>query len=135
MGTSSKAPTSVKAAQALFFANTVIWLLLGITSLGRLAGSSTGQSTAMLMVALLMFGNAGAMLVAGAGIGKQRRPFYTFGLAVLVINIILTFTDQIGVLDFISLVIDVVLLGLLIVTRARFLSVRWAKPSVSHCHA
>ena len=59
MATSSKAPTSVKAAQALFFANAVIWLLLGITSLGRLAGSSTSQTTAMLIVALLMFGNAG----------------------------------------------------------------------------
>ena len=124
MATSSKAPTSVKAAQALFFANAVIWLLLGITSLGRLAGSSTSQTTAMLIVALLMFGNAGAMLVAGVGIGKQHRLFYFFGLAVLVINIILTVTDQFGVLDFITLVIDVVLLGLLIVTRARYLSAR-----------
>jgi len=124
MGISSKAPTSVKAAQTLFFVNAVIWLLLGITSLSRLAGSSTGQTTTMWIVALLMFGNAGAMLVAGVGIGKQRRLFYTSGLAVLVINIILTFTDQFGVLDFITLVIDVVLLGLLIVTRARYLSVR-----------
>ena len=93
MGFSPNAPTSVKAAQALFFANAVIWLLLGITSLGRLAGNSTGQTMTMFIVALLMFGNAGAMLVAGVGIGKQRRLFYYLGLAVLVINIILTFTD------------------------------------------
>ena len=59
MGISSKAPTSVKAAQTLFFVNAVIWLLLGITSLSRLAGSSTGQTTTMWIVALLMFGNAG----------------------------------------------------------------------------
>ena len=73
MGFSPNAPTSIKAAQALFLVNAIIWLLLGITSLGRLAGSSTDQSTALLMAALLMFGNAGAMLVAGVGIGKQRR--------------------------------------------------------------
>ena len=124
MGFSPNAPTSVKAAQALFFANAVIWLLLGITSLGRLAGSSTGQTTAMLMVVLLMFGNASAMLVAGAGIGKQHRLFYTFGLAVLAINIILTVTDQFGLLDFITLAIDVVLLALLLVTRARYSTAR-----------
>ena len=63
MGFAPNALTSVKAAQVLFFVNAATWLLLGITS----------HTTARLIVALLMFGNAGAMLVAGVGIGNQRR--------------------------------------------------------------
>ncbi len=61
-----------------------------------------------------MIGNAGAMLAAGIGIGRRRRLNYGFAFLVLAVNIVLTLTDQFGLLDVVTLVIDLILLGLLI---------------------
>ena len=110
----------MKAAQALFYFNTAIWLIFGIASLVKLAESSSGQPVILWVVGVLMFGNAAAMLLAGLGLGARRRLYYYFALAVLGVNILLTFTDQFGILDFATLVIDVVLFGLLIATRGLY---------------
>ena len=124
MRTSSKVPNSVIATQSLFFINAAIWLLFGVVSLTRMATGSSDQTITTLVVAILMFGNVGAMLLAGIGLGRRQRLFYYFGIALLAVNIILTVTDGFGIFDFVTLVIDVVLLGLLIATRSRYLMVR-----------
>jgi hypothetical protein len=109
----------VKATQWMFYLNAIIWLVIGIVSLARmLNGTSTGQITA-LFVGVLMLGNVGAMLLAGYGIGRQWKLFYIFGFAVLFINIILTVTDQFGLIDLVTLIYDLALLGLLVVTRLK----------------
>lgn len=107
-------------ARGLFFLNAAIWLVLGVVSLVRLGGSEGGVVVA-LVVAVLMFGNAGAMALSGALLGKRKLPFYLFALAVLAVNIVLTFTDQVGALDWITFAIDVVLVGILVVGRRQFL--------------
>ena len=114
-------PAALLASQILFFLNAVIWLAFGVITLARMAASS-GQALTMLIVALLMFGNAGAMLLAGWGLGSRRRVFYFLALGVLAINILLTFTDQFGLLDFLTLLIDVCLLGLLLFTRRIYIT-------------
>jgi len=117
---SPKALNSVLVAQALFFLNVAIWSLLGVSTLVRMADRNTGHAITGWIIALLMFGNAGAMLWAGVGIGKRQKRFFYFAVAVLAINIILTVTDQFGLLDLITLMFDLVLLGLLIATRKRY---------------
>ena len=114
----------VKTAQILFFVNAAIWLLIGVISMTRILASSSGQHITALVIAILMLGNVGAMLIAGIGIGKRNRWFYYFGILVLLINIILTITDQFGILDFVTLVFDVILLGFLIITRSHFVTIR-----------
>lgn len=69
------------------------------------------------MVGILVFGNAAAMLLAGIVIGWPRRLFYLFALAVLGVNIVLTFTDQVGIWDVLTLLVDLALVGLLIAGR------------------
>jgi len=120
MQITAKTPTSVRLAQGLFFLNTAIWLAIGIISLIRLAGGDTGVSITFWIVAILMFFNASAMFVAGVGVGTQRRFFYYLALALLVVNLILTVTDQFGWLDLLTMLIDLVLLGLLIQTRKNY---------------
>lgn len=110
----SKAPTSVIVAQAMFFLNAAIWILFGVLTLRRMHGSTAW------IVAILMAGNAGAMLLAGWGIGKRQKRFYYLGIAVLAVNIVLTVTDEFGLFDLITLCIDVILLVLLIATRSRY---------------
>ena len=107
-------------AQGLFFLNAAIWVLFGIVSVIRLAGNA-GQGVTAVVVAILMFGNAGAMALSGALLGKRRLLFYLFALAVLAVNIVLTFTDQVGALDWITFAIDLVLLGILLGWRKQFL--------------
>lgn len=114
-------PNLIKAAQLLFVIMAGIWSLLAVISLTRMTSSGSSQLIAALIVAVLMLGNAGAFLMAGIVIGKPNRLFYFFGVMVLAINIILTVTDQFGVLDLITLVIDMVILGLLIATRSYYL--------------
>jgi len=116
----SRAPTAVIAAQALFFLNAAIWLLFGVFSLVRMATRNPDQAMTVWIVAILMFGNAGAMLWAGVGLGKQQKRFYYLAILVLAVNILLTVTDQFGIFDFITLMMDAVLLGLLIATRKRY---------------
>jgi len=69
-----------------------------------------------------MFGNASAMCLAGWGLERRNRWFYAFALVVLGINIILTFTDQVGIYDWITLAIDLILLALLILVRKEYLN-------------
>ena len=115
-------PASVKTAQALFILMGMIWIIFGVATLVRMASNGTNPSISLWVMALLMFGNAGALLFLGWGIGKQSNLFFYLGILVLAANILLTVTDEFGAFDLITLIIDLVLLVLLIVTRSRYLS-------------
>lgn len=93
--------------------NAAIWLVFGIISLVRITNGSPSQTITALVVGILMFGNAVAMLLSGILIGKGKRRYYFLAAAVLVVNIFLTFTDQVGLLDWITLAIDLLLAGFL----------------------
>jgi len=71
-----KAPTPVRMTQGLFLLNAVIWVLLGVTALVRMADGSTSLGGAAWIISILMFANACVMLWVGVGIGKQQRRFY-----------------------------------------------------------
>lgn len=109
-----------KATVGLFGLNAAIWLVLGVTSLYRMGGSGDISQTTALIIAVLMFGNAAGMLLVGFGIARRIKLFFYLALALLGVNVLLTFTDEFGVLDLITLVIDLVLVGLLIINRLTF---------------
>jgi hypothetical protein len=106
----------IKTAQAGFFLNAAIWLALGLWSLPRLA-SKANQAITMLVIAIMMFGNVVAFLFCGLTIGRKSKWFALIAYFVLGVNILLTFTDQVGILDWITLIIDLAVLGLLIAGR------------------
>lgn len=108
-------------ARGLFLLNAAIWLAFGVANLIRMKNDGSVSPLILLIVAILLFVNSGAMLVAAWGIGTRAKLFYYFALLLLVGNIILTFTDEFGTLDFITLLLDFVLLGVLIFYRKVFL--------------
>jgi lysylphosphatidylglycerol synthetase-like protein (DUF2156 family) len=120
VGRSAKTLDLVRIAQSMFFLNALIWLLIGVVSLIRMADGSPDRTITALVIAFLVLGNVAAMLLSGVGLGKQQKRFYYFALAVLVVNIVLTFTDEFGILDFATLIIDVVLVGIVIAARRTF---------------
>ena len=114
---------ALRWAQGLFFLNTAIWLVFGVVSIIRLGGSAEQAATAVV-VAILMFGNAGAMALSGVLLSRRRLPFYLLAFAVLSVNIVLTFTDQVGALDWITFGIDLALLAILVVARQQFIGIQ-----------
>ncbi len=104
-------------ARVLFFINGAIWLSFGVISLLRLQTNNTVPFITLVVVAGLMFGNVGAMLLAGWSLGKRYRWAFGFSLAVLIANIFLTFTDQTGLFDLVTLLFDCVILVFVICAR------------------
>ena len=115
-------PPVVKAARVLFVLNALIWLAIGIASLLRMGtAQQPAPPVVLLVVALLMFANAAAMLLVAAGLTRRRQLFFWLGIAVLLVNVLLTFTDQFGILDLVTLLIDLALFGLLVASRSFYL--------------
>ena len=108
-----------RAAQSLFGLNALIWLILAGVSLARLTGDRP-NSFIFWVIAALMVGNAGAMLLCAVVIGRRKRIYYLFALLVLLVNIVMSVTDQVGWADLLTLFIDVVLLGILLGGRPFF---------------
>ncbi len=109
---------SLRTARGLLVLNGVIWLFFGIISLLRLGDQ---PAVTLVVIALLMFGNVAAFLLAAWWLGRETRLSFYFALAVLIVNILLTFTDQVGLFDWLTVLIDAAALAILLLHRPRFL--------------
>ena len=115
-------PVLVVVAKGLFGLLGLTWLVLGTWSLMRIDEMSIGAPPLILwIVDILMFINALLFIWVAWGIGRGNRLYFYFGLLLLAGNILLTFTDEFGTLDLITLVINILLLVLLIVGHRNFL--------------
>ena len=115
----SRPSTPVILARALFYLNAAIWLLLGVVTVARGTSGGPGGPTAVWILAILMAGNAAVMLWLGLNLGRGGRRIYAFAVLFLLANIVLTVTDQFGVLDLITLILDGVILALVIGATVR----------------
>ena len=118
----SHVPKVVAVVRSLFYLLGVTWLVFGVWSIVRLGSASSSIPAAVLwFIAILMFVNALLLIGVGWGLGRGSRLYFYFGLILLAGNIFLTFTDEFGVFDLITLSVNVVLLVLLILGRSKFL--------------
>ena len=102
----------VKLSKWLFWLNTAVWLTFGIWSLIRIGNSAPDSRITLWVIAILMLGNATAFLFCGWAIEKQNHLLHIAIITVLVVNIVLTFTDQFGIFDLLTLLLDLILLAL-----------------------
>ena len=117
-----KVPKVVNTARWLFVTLGIIWLVFGVWSISRIMTESSGQPDALFwVVAILMFVNALLLIWIGWGIGRGNNLYYYFGLLILAGNIFLTFTDEFGLFDLLTLIINIALLLMLIAARSKFL--------------
>jgi hypothetical protein len=112
----SKSFSFIWTSRIGFFLNAAIWLALGLWSLTRLAGR-VDQSLTMIVIAVLVLGNVAAFIFCGMIIRRKPKWFAVITFLVLGVNILLTFTDQVGIIDWITLLIGLIILGLLIAGR------------------
>ena len=108
-----------KTAQILFFINAMIWLVFGLFTLSGMASRYPGHSM-VYIVGVLMLGNVIALALSGFLLSKHNKWFFFFAVFVLVINILLTFTDQFGLFDLATFLLDFVLFVLLISIRKQY---------------
>jgi lysylphosphatidylglycerol synthetase-like protein (DUF2156 family) len=116
METSTKTLPAVRAAQSQFFVLGVLWVIIGLVSLGRW---QPGATISAWIIILLIAGNVAALVLCGYGLGTQRRGFFYLSLAVLLVNIVLTITDQFGLIDLLTLILELFLFGWLLYARFR----------------
>lgn len=110
----------IKTAQVLLGMDAIIWTGLGVFSFVVQAGKYPDQTALYHLVALIMFANALAMLLSARLVGKRKKVFYVFTLAVLLVNILFTFTDQVGVVDLMTFFLDLAIFIILILRRDDF---------------
>jgi hypothetical protein len=111
----------VNASRVLFILLGLIWLGFGLLSILRIQDASSRVPIAILWaIAILMFINAILLAWVGWGIGRGNNLYYYFGLLLLAGNILLTFTDEFGFFDLLTLLINTALLVLLIAGRSKF---------------
>ena len=114
----------LKVAQGLFCLNGAIWLLLSVVSVVRLVtrdAVETWMFWVFGIIAVLMVGNASAMILAGWLLARRQKQIYIFALLLLLVNIVLSFTDQFGLLDLLTVLLDIAILLLLLVKARSFL--------------
>ena len=114
-------PRNVLITQSLFFLNAAIWLSFGIYSMIRLGEGQNISLITYWIITILIFANTLAMFVSALWLGRQSKWAFLFALSVLIVNILLTFTDQVGIFDITTAILDFILLGLLLYNRNSYL--------------
>ncbi|MGD8277809.1 MAG: hypothetical protein PVH00_07275 [Gemmatimonadota bacterium] len=108
-------PGALRLARWLLLLNTAIWLVFGLLTRVRPEGLSGLDEAFFWIIAGMMAANAALFLASAIAVGIRRRAAWTFVLAVLAINILFTFTDQVGFFDLATFAIDAVILALVLV--------------------
>lgn len=107
----------LQLAQGVFILTGAIWVFLGGAALFKAQGAAAGSLP--LVTAVLMLGNAVALLFCSWAVGQQQDKLDYLVLTVLILNLSLTITDQFGWLDALVLALYVILLGMVVMLRSR----------------
>ncbi|MAT42291.1 MAG: hypothetical protein CL609_08125 [Anaerolineaceae bacterium] len=110
----------VKISAFLFVLIGLIWFVFSVITLTRASVSSILPTWLIWLLSAMMVGNGLLLIVVSWGIRHQKRRFYWFGLILLFLNILLTFTDQFGLFDLVTLLLDVGLFIVLIFTKKHY---------------
>jgi hypothetical protein len=104
----------VMIANRLFLALTIAWLAVGISSVSSIINNPANSTLMWYCLAGLMFINAAAMFLASMLIKKLNHLTYLFILALLTVNIAMGIADQIGWVDIVVEVLNILTLVLVV---------------------
>ncbi|MFZ2486536.1 MAG: hypothetical protein WAZ19_00310 [Anaerolineae bacterium] len=103
----------LKFVRVLFVINALVWLSFAFGMARRAGIADQEQAIGYTVVAVLLAGNAAAMLLAGWVLRWRSRLSFIFAAALLLVNLLLTFTDQVGLWDWLTAALDALMLALL----------------------
>ena len=108
--------TLLRTTQVTFFLNALVWLVFAAMSFS-LAFSGAGNGRFVLSALMLI--NASIFVGFGFLIRKGQPRVFFVGILYVAVNVVLSITDQFGWFDFFIMLLNLVLLGLLFITRQR----------------
>lgn len=114
-------PKSVVFTLALILLNAVFWL--GYTVITVLGGTHLTSVPVVVRWLIFLLALGSSVLLTGIALLLKRRSRWGFYAGVLMLTLIavLSITDEFGVLDFFSLLISLVPLGLMLKDRGWYL--------------
>ena len=115
----------LKLTRILLFANAAVWLVFGALSFSQAQGMDWRFILSVLMVA-----NALVMIVFGVLLASGRAWVFFLAILYMALNVVLSITDQFGLIDALILLLNLVVLGFLFVTQQRMKQARAASEEV-----
>ncbi|MFA6272693.1 MAG: hypothetical protein WC693_06425 [Patescibacteria group bacterium] len=121
-----KNPITMTVLRMLLIMNALAWLVFGTFAF---FGGTTNpdQVTLMKLMSFFMFADAGLFVLVFIGTIKKKMWAYTGGIILLVINIVLSVTDEFGTADFIAIFLSLAALILLLTNKPIFNSFKTNK--------
>lgn len=103
-----------------FFFTAFVLAVFGVNSMFRVSPDPNLKSIYMVY-AVLMLGDALALLLCGLLINRKIPVIFWFAVTVLSLNIVLTIFDQFGLIDLLFVLLNTSTLGILLNLRKEFL--------------
>jgi hypothetical protein len=110
----------IRVLQAAFGLDAAFWVFMGVVGLILGARPPGGISTLRLIYSLMMLVNAIILAGLAWGLTLRNRLIYILAVLFILANAVLSITDQVGLLDLISLAIHIGLLVLLFLAKEVF---------------
>jgi hypothetical protein len=114
-------PPSVRVALLLLALDALLWFAFGVVV-------ACGGIASINHPPVLRWGMAGLALASAASLAgialllsRRRRPAFFIAISLLAIIVVLSITDQVGLVDLVALAVSAVPLGLLLKDRAWYL--------------
>jgi lysylphosphatidylglycerol synthetase-like protein (DUF2156 family) len=102
--------------------NALVWLVLGVVITASLHPALPDIPLLKRIMASMSFAGAGLLLVAFILLLKRKRTGFFLALGFLFVTALLTFFDQVGWVDLVTLIINIVPIVLLVRDRDWYLS-------------
>jgi lysylphosphatidylglycerol synthetase-like protein (DUF2156 family) len=102
--------------------NALVWLVLGVVITASLHPALPDIPLLKGIMASMSFAGAGLLLVAFILLLKRKRTGFFLALGFLFVTALLTFFDQVGWVDLVTLIINIVPIVLLVRDRDWYLS-------------
>lgn len=106
----------LKITQGMFFLNAAVWVVFGALSVLE---AIDGGSSLRWILSILMFANAAVMVWLGTMIVSGRKQIFLLAILYMALNVVLSITDQFGWIDALILLLNLIVLGLLFITRTK----------------
>lgn len=105
-----------KISYALLIINIIFWLFIA----GYFAFFKFPSQSIYLILKILLFIEPACFAVILIGVIKKIKPIYYFGLMFLVINALLSLTDEVGIWDITSFLLNISLFLTLLPARNQY---------------
>lgn len=114
-------PLSVTATMAFILVNALVWLVFGVIMAANAHPALQVSPLIKEIMAIISFATAGLLIGSFIFVSRHNRMAYYIVLALLAATFLANFFDNIGLVDLVVIIINIIPIILLIKDRAWYL--------------